>query len=110
MAKIILDRDMYDSLLEEHASDNVTMIFKFGASWCGPCKRIEPHYEEYAKQADTTECYHMDIDEDSIGELMEELDLKLVPHFFMVRNTQVISTKQTSQKDELLSWIDKHSV
>lgn len=109
MAQIIVDGDIYQELLEKHATTNVTLVFKFGATWCGPCKRIEPHYDAFAKEHKTNvECYHLDIDDESVSDIMEDLQLELVPHFLIVRNTKVISSKQTSNRDELLSWLREH--
>lgn len=115
------DRDEYDAVLEKHKDDNVVLFFKFGASWCVPCKRIEPHYEAFSLRLNpgnehtndvnylSAEFYHLDIDEESLMELMsEDLNLKLVPHFFVVRNKEVLETLQTSQKDVLTVFIQKH--
>ena len=109
MVQIIVDGDMYQELLDQHANTNVTLVFKFGASWCGPCKRIEPHYDTFAKENNSNvEYYHLDIDEESISDIMEDLELQLVPHFLIIRNKKVISTKQTSNKDELIPWLLEH--
>ena len=57
----------------------------------------------------SVEFYHLDIDEDSLMELMsEDLNLKLVPHFFVVCNKEVLETLQTSQNDVLTVFIQKH--
>ena len=109
----IVDRDAYDALLEKHKHDDVSLVFKFGAEWCGPCKRIDPYYigyKEYAIQNYLpVEFYYLDIDEESIMELLsDDLNLMLVPHFLIVRNGEVISTLQTSQKDPLFEFLDEY--
>lgn len=39
------------------------IIIKFGASWCGPCKRIESLLQQYYKQMpDNVQCVVVDID------------------------------------------------
>jgi thioredoxin 1 len=112
---MIEDRDAYDELLEKHKDDNVFLVFKFGAEWCGPCKRIDPYYKEYKElsleRGVAVEFHYLDIDEESIMDLMsDDLDLKLVPHFLIVRNGEVVSTLQTSQKDALFEFLDTYLI
>lgn len=112
---MIEDRDAYDELLEKHKDDNMFLVFKFGAEWCGPCKRIDPYYKEYKElsleRGVSVEFHYLDIDEESIMDLMsDDLDLKLVPHFLIVRNGEVVSTLQTSQKDSLFEFLDTYLI
>ncbi len=40
------------------------VIIKFGAEWCGPCKKIEPLVEKwFAALPDTVQCCKIDVDE-----------------------------------------------
>jgi len=40
------------------------VIFKFGAEWCAPCKKIEPVYKNFAQTAPTNlNCFKVDVDE-----------------------------------------------
>lgn len=40
------------------------IIIKFGAEWCGPCKKIEAHVKILmSKMPDNTQCYIIDVDE-----------------------------------------------
>ena len=112
---MIEDRDAYDELLEKHKDDNMFLVFKFGSEWCGSCKRIDPHYKEYKElsleRGVSVEFHYLDIDEESIMDLMsDDLDLKLVPHFLIVRNGEVVSTLQTSQKDSLFEFLDTYLI
>ena len=112
---MIEDREAYDELLEKHKDDNMFLVFKFGAEWCGPCKRIDPYYKEYKeialKRGVAVEFHYLDIDEESIMDLMsDDLDLKLVPHFLIVRNGEVVSTLQTSQRDALFEFLDTYLI
>jgi thiol-disulfide isomerase/thioredoxin len=40
------------------------VIIKFGAEWCGPCKKIESHVKILmSKMPENTQCYIIDVDE-----------------------------------------------
>lgn len=40
------------------------IIIKFGAEWCGPCKRIEECVNEwFDKMPDVVQCYKIDVDD-----------------------------------------------
>lgn len=42
------------------------VVIKFGASWCGPCKRIENILQNYYKQLPpTVQCIVVDVDKSS---------------------------------------------
>ena len=40
------------------------IVFKLGATWCGPCRKIEPYLNEYYKMMPpNVQCVVIDIDE-----------------------------------------------
>ena len=40
------------------------IVFKFGAEWCGPCKKIESQVETWMnKMPDSVLCYVVDVDD-----------------------------------------------
>lgn len=40
------------------------IIIKFGAEWCGPCKKIEKTVDEwFSKMPNNVQCYKIDVDD-----------------------------------------------
>lgn len=37
---VTLDRNQFQELIQQNKSN--VLVFKFGAEWCGPCKRAKP--------------------------------------------------------------------
>jgi thiol-disulfide isomerase/thioredoxin len=61
MSEVKLDRKGFLDLLERNTS---LMVFKFGASWCHPCKRIAPWVSKgFESLGENASCFQVDIDE-----------------------------------------------
>ena len=50
------------------------VFFKFGASWCKPCKDIQPVLDEQCKNV-----VLFDIDIDTMSDLADDLEIQKVP-------------------------------
>jgi thioredoxin 1 len=60
--KIITMAQIYDLILNNPG----VIILKFGATWCGPCKRIEAQVvDAFSKMPPNVKCFMIDIDESS---------------------------------------------
>ena len=75
-------------------SSNSTVICKFYATWCGPCKL-------YAKTfSDVSENYEdvpfLSIDVDKLPELTNKYKVKSVPMTIKIYNGEVVSSKNGS--------------
>lgn len=61
---VIHEKQTKDSFKELLKNNNGILIIKFGASWCGPCKQIEPFLNNFMQTMPATTTYVVvDIDE-----------------------------------------------
>lgn len=62
------------------STDTVSLLFQ--ASWCEPCKKIKPYYEETVKPMyilNGISCYEMNYTSNDTKELMEVLGIEKIP-------------------------------
>lgn len=67
--KIITELNVANLKTLQNSLSNNVLIIKFGADWCGPCKKIAPLYYEFINNSVKSNIIFADIDVD------ENLDL-----------------------------------
>jgi len=65
-------------------------IVKFGAEWCGPCKKLDPIIDEIAKDNGDIKVAYVDIDND--GALAAEYGILSVPSTLFFKEGKVMSS------------------
>ena len=63
-------------------------LVDFSATWCGPCRMLEPNLEEFAKNNNV-----LQVDIDKFGELTESFGIMSVPTLILFNNGELV--KQT---------------
>jgi len=82
----VITRDEFGALLTKN---NGIMLFKFGAEWCGPCKKIENLLHELLESNPDVKYTKIDIDENP--ELTESYSVKGVPTFIGMYDNEVVN-------------------
>lgn len=71
-------------------AEKKTFLADFYATWCGPCKMLSYVLEDIAKEmGERIDIVKIDIDKEP--ELIEELDITIIPGLFFIKNGEVAS-------------------
>ena len=81
VASVVSDfsRSEFEELLRQNPGK---VVLKFGATWCGPCKVIEPLVNQwFSKMPDTVKCATIDVDDsfDLYGALKSKRQINGIP-------------------------------
>lgn len=82
------------------ASDKISLV-DFSASWCGPCKMLEPVLDKVAEEMDeSVSFYHVDVDESPVES--SKYGIRGVPTMIVFHNGQEI--------DRMVGFRDKNAL
>ncbi|KAL5976666.1 hypothetical protein ACLOJK_020999 [Asimina triloba] len=91
---------------EATAQTNQLMVIDFTATWCGPCRSMEPFLEELAKT--NTDVVFVEIDVDELMAAAREWSVEALPTFVLVKQGKEVDRVVGAKKDELEKKIQKH--
>ena len=86
------------------SSETTTVIIDFYATWCGPCKRIAPAYQELFERYSSDSIIFCKANVDECSELVDEYNIKPIPAFVVVNksfSTQILPSKNNTPLAEL---------
>ncbi|GJQ70870.1 hypothetical protein Trydic_g789 [Trypoxylus dichotomus] len=101
--KVQDDKDFLEKV--ENSKDPV--IVDFFATWCGPCKALEPRLESVvAKRHGKITLAKVDVDD--LGEVAAKYEVGTIPALVVFRNGKVHDRLIGLQDEDKLSmWVDK---
>ncbi|KAL3723237.1 hypothetical protein ACJRO7_035423 [Eucalyptus globulus] len=82
------------------------MLIDFTASWCGPCKRMQPVVDAMASKFTDVEFVKIDVDE--LSDVAQEFGVQAMPTFVLVKKGKEVDRLLGASKDELERKIQKH--
>jgi thioredoxin len=77
--------------LQQKINNGEKIILKFGASWCGPCRVLNPIFEKVSKE-NTTDVQMYTIDVDLNREIAMSLGVRNVPTIKVFNGGNVVDT------------------
>lgn len=83
------------------------VLVDFHATWCGPCRMLDPVLDELIK--DNSELKLVKVDVDESRELASQYQVMSVPTLILFKDGQVVDTQNGFLPKEMLeAWIQKH--
>ncbi|XXG48424.1 hypothetical protein AAC387_Pa02g2875 [Persea americana] len=84
---------------------NKLMVIDFSATWCGPCRFMEPVLNDLAAQF--TDVVFVKIDVDELRDVAQDWKVEAMPTFVLVKKGKEVDRLMGAQKDELKKKIEK---
>lgn len=97
-----------DNFTQEIAESTMPIVMDVFASWCGPCKQMNPHFEALEKELkDLYKFVKLNVDE--ARDISIKYGVTSVPTFIFIQNNQ-IKGKVTGymSKADLKARIEEH--
>ena len=94
-----------DDFLEIIKSDKLVIV-DFTATWCGPCKRIAPEFENLSTVH--TDCIFKKVDVDEGVEISEHCEISSMPTFHFYKNDKMLDSFSGANIENLKAYIAKY--
>ncbi|KAK3004317.1 hypothetical protein RJ639_018868 [Escallonia herrerae] len=85
---------------------SLCMVVDFSASWCGPCKFMEPAIHSMATKF--TEVDFVKIDVDELSDVAQDFGVQAMPTFVFLKQGKEVDRVIGAKKDELERKVLKH--
>ncbi|KAI0503790.1 hypothetical protein KFK09_014733 [Dendrobium nobile] len=82
-----------------HKNTNKLLVIDFSATWCGPCRFIEPTFKALA--AKFTEASFVKIDVDELSEVSQQWRVQAMPTFVLVKGGKEVARIVGAKESEL---------
>jgi thioredoxin 1 len=93
-----------NSFNEEVLNSELPVLVDFGASWCAPCRLMEPVLEAIAAENANIKVVKVDVDE--CLDLCNPYNIKSVPTFLVFKDGKVVANHAgRTSKEKLLSLL-----
>ncbi|XP_058185366.1 thioredoxin H2-like [Rhododendron vialii] len=84
------------------------MMVDFSASWCPPCKLMEPVINAMSSKYADVEFIKIDVDE--LSNVAQEFGVQAMPTFVLLKQGKEVDRVVGAMKDELEKKVEKHRV
>jgi thioredoxin 1 len=92
---------------QEVMNDQGTVLVKFGATWCGPCKLLTPLLEKVSKEFPTVKFCAVDVGNDQ--QLPTNFHVQSVPTVILFKGGKVVDRfSGVPSPDKIKSFITKN--
>lgn len=105
----VVDPPEDDDWFRSQAVETETpVVVKFGATWCGPCNRMEPELDKFeSRMGGRLRVVRVDIDKKP--ELADHYNVSSIPVTLILREGKVLdSATGAMAADQLAEWVRPH--
>lgn len=95
-----------DNFEDEVMEATELVVVDFWASWCGPCRLLEPHLQRLASvYPGRVKVVKVDVDEEA--DLAQQFQIRSIPTLFLYKNGSFIEAKSgLMQYPALEEWVE----
>ena len=94
------------SSMEEAVNSGETWVVDFWASWCGPCKKLAPIYEEVSEEVEDVNFGKVNMEEHS--DLATKYQVSALPTLLIIKDGDIIAKNAGAMdKESLKSWVQE---
>lgn len=88
--------------------NKLPVLVDFSATWCGPCRAMEPILNEFSKTYDgKVAVYKVDVDE--LGDVAGKYGIQSIPTMILMKNGEIVAQRSGSMpKDMLETWVKEN--
>ncbi|XP_059310195.1 thioredoxin H2-like [Lycium ferocissimum] len=80
------------------------IVIDFTASWCGPCRHMEPIINDFAAKYTDVEFIKIDVDE--LADVAQEYGVQAMPTFVLIKQGKIVDKLVGADKDGLQKKIE----
>ena len=95
-----------DELLQD--GNRRKVVCKFTGTWCAPCKKIQPFFEQCASRYNNDDFAFRTIDVDEFDEIANKYKVSMMPTFLVLQEGSILGTYRGSNQNALESFLDEH--
>jgi len=96
---LVFPQKEYESFLLSESNKDKLIVIDFYAEWCGPCRKMKPHFRKFAEKYPDVVFAKVDVD-DAEG-IAEAEDVEVMPTFIFFKNGKKLHTFSGSDEQEL---------
>ncbi|KAF4352682.1 hypothetical protein CsatB_023010 [Cannabis sativa] len=104
--KEVRNKDDWKAYYNNHKDQDKLVVIDFTATWCGPCRSMEPALAELCKLFTDVEFVKIDVDE--LQDVAAEYGVQAMPTFLLMKKGSQVDRVVGARKDELKKKIENH--
>jgi len=102
-----MPEELNEEGLEKAIGSGEAWVIDFWADWCGPCKKMAPHFEEASEELDVN---FGKVDMDKHQQLGGKMGVRALPTVLIFEDGEEIARKSGfMDKDKLKNWINSEA-